>query len=613
MTAIPNDLYPPPALRPALGAHVVGGGAATRFGAFARPDSAVAVRLFAPDGTPTATHPMRPVGGGYFDLELPGVGHGALYKLTVDDRELPDPYARFLPDGVHGPAMVIVPRHPWRHGAGVARPLGEQVIYELHVGTFSEAGDYDGVRRRLPELAALGITTLELMPLAAFAGRRGWGYDGVALYAPFAPYGTPDQLRALVDDAHGLGLSVILDVVYNHFGPAGNYLGSYSPGYFTAEIHNAWGNAPDYQHAPMRDLVLGNAVYWLTELRFDGLRLDATHAILDPSPRHLLRELAEMVDGLTPRKLLIAEDDRNESALVTDFGLDAIWADDFHHAVHVTLTGERDGYYAGYEPGASAIARIIDHGWLYEGQSYAPTGRPRGTSAARLDVTSLIYAIQNHDQVGNRALGERLSSAISTDAYCAVSTLLLFLPMTPLLFAGQEWAASSPFIYFTDHDPELGRLISEGRRREFKAFSAFSDPGARAAIPDPQDVETFQRSRLKWDERAQGEHARVLALYRALLHLRRSDPVLRVASRAGLSAEAAGNAPGLRDVSPDVLIVRRQTSAGVRLLAVNFGSAPARYADLPGPLASATLILGSDGRASLDETLPPHTAVILAA
>jgi maltooligosyltrehalose trehalohydrolase len=326
-----------------LGAHVEGEG--TRFSLYATEARECGVRVFDRELKAIASHPMRGAGEGFFELYLPGLGHGTLYKFALDGRELPDPYARFLPYGVHGPAQVWEPRHAFRHGDGIARPLSEQVIYELHVGTFTRAGTYEAAATQLAELAALGVTTLELMPVASFAGKRGWGYDGVAMFAPFAPYGSPDDLRAFVDEAHGQGLAVLLDVVYNHFGPAGNYLAAYSAAYFTREVQNAWGDAPNFAHPAMRSYVLGNVHYWLSEFRFDGLRLDAAHAIVDRSPKHVLKELVEHARSLSPHKTLIAEDDQNDPRLVQELGLDAVWADDFHHQVRVTLTGERDGYY----------------------------------------------------------------------------------------------------------------------------------------------------------------------------------------------------------------------------------------------------------------------------
>jgi maltooligosyltrehalose trehalohydrolase len=609
---------------PLLGAQVDRDQGLTRFGLYATTTDRCGVRLFEPDGTPGPFHSMsrcqgppeaksnrhpdgatRASQGGYFQVEVPGVGHGALYKLVLDDSELPDPYARCLPSGVHGPAMVVDPTYAWKHGPGLGKPLAGQVIYEIHVGTFSPAGTFAGVRERLSELVTLGITAIELMPLAAFAGSRGWGYDGVALYAPFAPYGTPDELRALVDEAHGLGLSVFLDAVYNHFGPAGNYLTSYSPDYFTAEIRNAWGDAPNYAHPLMRRLVIENVLYWLEQFRFDGLRLDAVHAILDPSPRHILSEISTAVAALAPRRLLIAEDDRNDPATVTDAGLDAVWADDFHHAVRVTLTGERDGYYAAYQPGAGGIAQTIQQGWLYAGQPYPLTGKPRGKPPGDLDAAAFVYCIQNHDQVGNRALGERLAACVSPEQYRAVSTLLLFLPMTPLIFMGQEWGARSPFMLFTDHDPELGRAISKGRQEEFKHFQSFADPATRAAIPDPQDRRTFEASRLRWEEREREEHAALLELYRALLALRCSDPVLKVASREGMMARAVN----------DVLLVTRGAGAQARTVMVNFGERPAVLEALGISRDNSWVLFRSEGVATpavLPKELPAHTAIVIA-
>jgi maltooligosyltrehalose trehalohydrolase len=572
----------------------------TCFGALATRARNCSVRLFGPDGKVLATEPMRAVGDGYFQTTLDGVGPGTLYKFLVDEAEFPDPYARFLPQGVNGPAMVVDARYEWRFGAGVYRPLSEQVIYELHVGTFTAEGTYAAASGKLGELAALGVTTLELMPIAAFAGQHGWGYDGVALYAPFAPYGAPHDLRRFIDEAHGLGLAVLLDVVYNHFGPSGNYLAAYSPEYFTKDAQNAWGEAPNFKNPALRRYVIDNALEWLTQYRFDGLRLDAIHAIFDASPRHILRELADRVAVLEPKKILIAEDHRNDPATITEYGLDAIWVDDFHHQVRVTLTLERDGYFAAYDPGLQGIARTINRGWLYEGQAYAPKGEPRGKSADGLAASSFVYCIQNHDQVGNRALGDRLSGQVPLDAYCAASMLLLCLPMTPLLFMGQEWASSSPFLYFTDHEADLGKLVSEGRRKEFAAFAAFADTSLQTRIPDPQAPETFERSRLRWDERREPDHARVLELYRRLLELRRTDPVMRDRQRENTVAEARR----------DVLVVRRASGEHVRWLVVNFAPSPVRLAEFVELERGFSVVLStspiSDGR------LPGWTSAWLA-
>ena len=320
----------------------------------------------------------------------------------------------------------------------------------------------------------------------------------------------------------------------------------------------------------------------------------------------MLRELADCVGELKPRKLLIAEDDRNDSSVVTNMGVDGIWADDFHHQLFVTLTGERDGYYAAYEPGVAALAKTINQGWLYQGEVFGPTNKPRGTPADVLDAPAFVYCLENHDQVGNRARGDRLSQLVSPDANRAAATLLLFLPMTPLLFMGQEWAASTPFLFFTNHDLELGKLVSEGRRAEFKSFKAFADPEAQASIPDPQDPVAFEQSRLNWQEREQGEHGRVLELYRSLLALRKSDPVLRASSRRGLTAQAIG----------DVLVVKREIEGATRLLVHNLGKNSVALGPLltqvaPRDTHTPTLIFHSAGEARLQENLPPATAMIL--
>ena len=528
---------------------------------------------------------MVETAGRVFEARVAGLSHGARYQFVLDGAPLNDPYARFLPDGVDGLAMVWSSQHEWKH-RHVLHRLREHVIYELHVGTFTREGTYAAASEHLAELADLGFTAIELMPVSAFSGGHGWGYDGVAHYAPHAAYGTPDELRAFVDAAHGAGLAMLLDVVYNHFGPKGNTLSQFSPEYLTREVRNAWGDAPDFRQPWMRRYVLDNVRYWLEDFRFDGLRLDAVHAMVDPSPRHIARDIADLAHHLVPGSILIAEDDRNDPALVERTGFDGVWADDFHHAVHVTITGERDGYYASYEPGAATIARTIEHGWLFEGQTYPGTGRPRGTPAPELPAPAFIYCLQNHDQIGNRALGDRLDDG---DALRAATLLLLFLPMTPLVFQGQEWAASSPFLYFTDHDRELGAMVSKGRREEFAKFTSFSD-----RIPDPQAASTFGGSKLRWDERSRGRHAAMLALYHAMLRLRRADPVLSHTGRDTLRAEASGS----------LLVVRRWAGRVMRVLMANLGAAPAT-APVIGPV-----LLASTGVEL--PALPPWSAVIVA-
>lgn len=583
--------------RPQLGAELVSGGA--RFACYADARSC-AVRLLDANAEELSRHELTPRGDGYFVALVPDVREGALYDFFVDGRCLPDPCARHLPRGVHGPAMVLAPRKPV---APCQRnlPLSEQVIYELHVGTFSKAGTFAGTAELLPQLVELGVTTIELMPLAAFSGSRGWGYDGVALFAPHAAYGTPDDLRALIERAHELGLLIWLDVVYNHFGPSGNYLAAYSRRYFREDLHNAWGQAPNFELPAFRELVLGNARYWLEEFGFDGLRLDATHALIDPSPRHILQELSELAHSLSPPRTLVAEDERNEASLVTKFGLDGLWADDFHHQLRVTLTHERDGYYAAFEPSVRDLARTIELGWLYTGQINPVSKQARGTSAHELAAEQFVYCLQNHDQVGNRALGDRLASSISPQAYRMVSLLLLFLPMTPMLFMGQEWGARTPFLYFTDHDAELGRLVSEGRRREFAGFPEFQDENAREKIPDPQAESTFVASRLDWSERESDESRRTLELYRQALALRKSDPVLSSSGRKQLLTRANGQ----------VLIVERWLGSEARTLLVNFGESERNLAELGVLLGETRRLLQSDPGLH-SEVLPALSALLLA-
>jgi maltooligosyltrehalose trehalohydrolase len=548
------------------GAHA--GAASTTFVVWSTVAKDVRLRLFAlfaPDGrTIVREERLEAKDGGAFERRLSGVGPGALYKFVLDGDELPDPYARFLPFGVHGPARVVAKGSERALDPPIARE--RLVIYELHVGTFTDEGTFRSAIPRLDDVASLGATAIELLPVAAFGGARGWGYDGVALFAPHAPYGDPEDLRALVRAAHARGLAVFLDVVYNHLGPSGNYLARYAPEYFTDAVKTPWGPAPDFARAPMRRLVLDNVRFWLDEMGFDGLRLDATHAIHDASDEHILHAIAEAAHARSPRRYVFFEDDRNDPEIVTRLGADAVWADDLHHQIHVLLTGERDGYYGAHEPTVAALARCIERGWTYAGEPYPPWGgEPRGRPGT-LDPPALVTCIQNHDQVGNRAFGTRLSHEIDLEAYAAASTLLLFLPTTPLLFMGQEWAASTPFLFFTDHDGDLGDAVRRGRREEFKTFAAFADPKARERIPDPQSEATFARAKLRWAERSSPPHARVLELYRALLALRRDDPVLSSVARAGdVEATADG----------DVLHVVRRGAGAARRLVVSFGDGAA--------------------------------------
>lgn len=487
-------------------------------------------------GRPLTTRALVRDRDGCFEGLISEAAAGDEYRYFVDGHgPFPDPASRRQPAGVHGPSLVVDPRaFCWTDDDWRGLPPGELAFYELHLGTFTPAGTFDGAAGKLGALAELGVTAIELMPVAEFPGRWNWGYDGVALFAPARCYGAPDRLRALVDAAHRLGLAVFLDVVYNHLGPDGNYASSFSPDYFTRARRSPWGDAINLDgegSRQVREFLIENALHWIHEYHLDGLRLDATHALADDSPRHFLAELSDRVRASLParrRVALIAEDDRNLSAIVKPraaggWGLDAVWADDFHHQVRRLLAGDHEGYFADYEDRVDDLAVILRQGWLYAGQYSGYRRGPRGTAPDGLEPCRFVFCLQNHDQIGNRAFGERLNSQISAAAFRAASVLLLAAPQTPLLFMGQEWGASSPFQYFTDHEPALGEKISEGRRREFEAFSRFAAPDARARIPDPQAEATFERSRLAWGERDAVEAEGLLRLHRALLQLRRAE------------------------------------------------------------------------------------------
>lgn len=488
---------------------------------------------------------MDPEPGGFFTASssLPGDG-SLLYRFRVDgEGPFPDPWSRAQPLGVHGPSQVVDDRFAWTDAAWRGVALEDLVVYELHVGTATPEGTFDALVPRLPDLVALGVTAIELMPVASFPGRWNWGYDGVSLFAPFDGYGGPEGLRRLVDAAHAAGLGVLLDVVYNHLGPDGNYLGAFSAGYFSARHHTPWGAALDMDREPVRELLRANAEMWIRAYHLDGLRLDATDAIFDDRSPHVLEEIAARAHaaGEGRRVLVIAEDDRNEERLLRPvaeggYGIDAVWAGDFHHAVRRATTGDHEGYFADFAGTAAEIALALTRGWVFEGQPSRRTGGPRGTKAGAIAPARFVHFLQNHDQVGNRALGDRLGPGVGPALFRALAALLLLSPYTPLLFMGQEWNARTPFQFFTDHHPELGRLVREGRRREHAAFAAF----AGAEVPDPQDEATFLRSRLDWEERSLPDHAGVLALHRELLALRRAHPALSERARGSFRAWAVG-------------------------------------------------------------------------
>jgi maltooligosyltrehalose trehalohydrolase len=610
---------------PPLGATVRDG--AVEFRAWAPVARRVQLQLEDPEATLELAR--EPGDHGLWSLRTGAARPGSRYRYRIDGGEpLPDPCSRFQPLGVHGPSQVVDPAFAWQDAGWPGLRREGLVVYELHVGTFTPAGTFDGVAGRLPYLRELGVTAIELMPVADFPGGRNWGYDGVALYAPSRAYGEPASLRRLVDAAHRLGLGVVLDVVYNHLGPEGNYLRAFGPFYFTDRYQTPWGEAINYDGEGarlVREFVFQNVEHWLREYHIDGLRLDATHAIRDSSEPHLLAELADRARAATPRGVvLIAENDANDVRLVRPrsrggYGLDAVWADDFHHAVHVTLTGEREGYYADYHGGAEEIPRTLRGGFLYQGQTSPRRGKPRGTAVTDEPGGAFVFCLENHDQVGNRALGERLNQLVLPSLFRAATALLLLAPETPLLFMGQEFNAATPFQFFTDFNDELGRLVTEGRRNEFRGFSAFQDPALRDQIPDPQAEETFLRSRLDWGEVER--NAGMLRLYRELLRLRRDDAVLRAASRLETEATALGER---------ALAVLRRSGAQQRLLLVNLGRAalPLDAGAVPGLEACSRVLVSTADPAylapgeaptqnatdlvALRTALPPATAVLLA-
>lgn len=542
-----------------LGAQLESGG--VRFSAWSDLARTLSVVLYESPGRVARELPLAATAEAHvFSAFVAGLGPGALYDFRVDARLAVDPYARSLPFGVHGPAQVVGPlaarRFPKRH---IQLDRGE-VFYELHVGTFTPQGNFKAAIERLPELRALGVTVVELMPVAAFAGARGWGYDGVALFAPFVGYGSPEDLNQFVDAVHAAGMSVMLDVVYNHLGPDGNCLPLYSDSYFDAQRRSAWGMKPALEKPPFRRLTLSNADYWLNGFGFDGLRLDATHELEPGGEPHILRELSDLAHACEPAAVLIAEDSRNDPKSLLALGIDGLWSDDFHHVLHVLLTHERDGYYQAFLGDLRELAHVIERGQLFEGELREGRGTPRGKPTTGVPMGRFLFALQNHDQVGNRARGERLHDLSTLPVYRAASLLLLFLPETPLLFMGQEWAASSPFLYFSDHAGSLGAAVSRGRREEFGHFSAFRelDPDA---VPDPQLESTFLRSKLDWSECHSFEHERTLELYQRALELRRTDPVLSQATETRVG------------ISGGVLWVMRRSAAGQRLLLFNPGGA----------------------------------------
>jgi maltooligosyltrehalose trehalohydrolase len=569
-----------PARQQTFGAQVIDG--ATRFTLWA--PAAADVRLVVESGERTGDHPMRREPDGTFHAEVPGVRAGDLYRFRMDGAApLPDPASRFQPLGVHGPSQVIDPdAYHWTDDGWSGLDRERTVFYELHVGTFTREGTFTAAAARLPYLRDLAITVIELMPVADFAGHRNWGYDGVCLFAPARAYGEPDDLRRFVDEAHRLGLAVVLDVVYNHFGPDGAYMSTFAPSFFSSRHCNAWGDGVnvDGPGSPLvRRFITENAACWISDYHMDGLRLDATHALPDDNEVHIVAEIAEAARRAAGRSVMVvAEDHRNLNVMLHEpaqrgWGLDGVWADDFHHIVRRILAGDSEGYYEDFRASMEDLATTLRQGWFFTGQHSRHLSERRGTDPAGIPPRKFVVCLQNHDQIGNRAFGDRLHHGIPLSAYRAASALLLLAPQTPLLFMGQEWAASTPFRYFTDHNAELGEQIVQGRRREFERFSEFRNPALRERIPSPQDPGTFEACRLRWEETDSEPHRGTRELYRRLLELR------AMALRIGPDAREHAD---IRLLDDDTLALTYASgSAHLRLVARLRGSGAVDLPDLP--------------------------------
>ncbi|RZI73984.1 MAG: malto-oligosyltrehalose trehalohydrolase [Variovorax sp.] len=554
-------------------------------------DNGVRFSFWAPDAACIAlvrndlpAAPMAKDADGWHRLDLPDARAGDRYQFELPDGTLiPDPASRRNPDDVHAASEVVDPRrYEWHDDAWRGRPWSEAVIYELHIGTFTPEGTFAAAQRRLPDLVALGFTVIEIMPVADFPGQRGWGYDGVLLFAPTAPYGTPDELKALVDAAHGLGLMVLMDVVYNHFGPEGNYLHAGSPSFFNAAHQTPWGSAINYdgeRSRTVRDFFVHNALYWVEEFRCDGLRMDAIHAIRDDSDIDIVTEICGALrDGPGRERHIhvVLENDANGARYLERDGAGkpliatAQWNDDLHHAAHVLVTGDTDGYYADYaDDPVAQFGLALAQGFVFQGQaSPFRDGEHRGEPSGHLPLAAFVSFLQTHDQVGNRAFGDRIHSLVQDPVMLrAAYACLLLSPHTPMLFMGEEYAASTPFLYFCDFGPELAAAVSTGRRAEFGKFAAFADEAVRARIPDPNAASTFEASKLQWDERSQSPHREFMAHIAELLAVRRSALV------PYLGGQRSG---GRHWRDGDALRVEWPLAEGARLqLLAHFGTQPA--------------------------------------
>jgi malto-oligosyltrehalose trehalohydrolase len=561
--------------------------------------------------------PLARQADGWFEVVAAEAGPGTRYRYVIGrNTAMPDPASRFQPDDVHGASEVVDPgAYRWRAADWRGRPWQEAVLYELHVGTFTPDGTYRAAIPKLGELVALGIRAIELMPLSDFPGRRNWGYDGVLPFAPDAAYGRPDDLRALIDAAHANGLMVFIDVVYNHFGPDGNYLPLYAPDFFTERHHTPWGAAIDFERQPIvRDFFVASALYWLTEYRADGLRLDAVHAIKDDSATDILTEIATRVRENMPKDRhvhLMLENDNNEAHRLRRAAdgrallYDAQWNDDVHHALHVLLTGETADYYADYaDAPAERLGRALAEGFAYQGDLSAHRGNvPRGEPSAALPPTAFVNFLQNHDQIGNRAFGERIDTLAPAEAVAAATAIILLGPAIPMLYMGEEYGETNPFLFFCDFTDELARAVRDGRRREFARFPQFRDEETAARIPDPNHPATMATSRLDWTKGGRMPHVHKLDLVRRLLRIRHREIVPRLPGIPGGKSDYIV-------LGEKAVLVRWTLGDGSALrLAANLDAAPvAGVADDP---TGRVLYESREGARDsfVNGTLPPHSAI----
>jgi maltooligosyltrehalose trehalohydrolase len=532
-------------------------------------------------------HSLQRESDGYFSGVVAEACHGSRYGFRLDEDATlyPDPASRYQPDGPHGLSQVVDPIFPWSDRDWRGLTLKGQVLYELHVGTFTPEGTWVAAAGKLPLLKDIGVTAIEMMPVNEFTGRFGWGYDGVDLFAPTRLYGTPYDLRRFIDTAHRLGIGVILDVVYNHLGPDGNYLACFTGEYFTDRYENEWGEAINFdgdEAGPVRDFFIANAAYWIDEFHFDGLRLDATQSIFDVSPDHVIAAMARAARAAAGERsiLIVGENEPQHTRLVRTperggYGLDALWNDDFHHSAMVALTGRNEAYYEDHHGAPQEFVAAAKYGYLFQGQFYAHQGKRRGMPGFDLFPAAFATFIQNHDQVANSAAGLRVHRLTSPGRHRAMTALMLLMPGTPMLFQGQEFSASTPFLYFADHKPDLARLVREGRQEFLTQFLSIASDEVRRRLADPSAAATFEACKLDWSEFER--HAPAVALHRDLLRLRREDPVFSRQERHGVDGAVLG---------PEAFVLRFFGDSGEdRLLFVNFGRDLNRRS-IPDPLVA---------------------------